>query len=92
MECPIHIICIYTTVIVSGSSNNTCCNDYRGVAPQSELESQHMKTKFLSIDPQPSLAVGVHSFAEKLLTPYGYKFPMPDLPDNIEEIVIIKAL
>lgn len=64
-----------------GSSGDSSSDIYRGTAPFSEPETQHIRDLVLA-DPTIVAAVDIHSFSQLILYPWGFTAdPLPE-PDN----------
>lgn len=63
---------------------------YPGDRPMSDIESQNIDAFFQSLNPQPELAVCLHSYSWLFLYPYGYAYNQ--YPDNVDEIVSVNKL
>jgi len=60
-----------------GSSSSTSAEDYRGTAPFSELESQHVRDAMLAHP--PGMVFSAHTYSDLWLYPWGYiASPSPD--------------
>jgi carboxypeptidase T len=67
-----------------GSSGSTWAQDYRGVSPASEPETQAMMNFIGSI--KPVFSISYHSYSEIVIYPFGCG---PKLPPEIEPVVSI---
>jgi len=69
---------------VSGTEMEDPCSEIYSKTPFSEKETRAIKEYVEGLSATPILGLDIHSFANKLLYPYGYA--RKTYPDNIEEI------
>ena len=67
-----------------GSSNNPCASSYRGTAPFSEIETKNVAKYLYKNRCQLLGYIGLHSYSQFWMTPWGYK---TDKPEHYDEMV-----
>ncbi|KYN42292.1 Zinc carboxypeptidase A 1 [Trachymyrmex septentrionalis] len=77
-----------------GSSNNPCSETFAGPMPFSEIETKSMSAYINSISDKFYVYIGLHSYSQLLMFPYGYTTDRVDNYDDLYDIGMetIKAL
>ncbi|XP_018362908.1 PREDICTED: zinc carboxypeptidase-like [Trachymyrmex cornetzi] len=69
-----------------GSSNDPCSEIYAGPMPFSEIETKSMSKYIHSISDKFYAYIGLHSYSQLLMFPYGYTTDRIDNYDNLYDI------
>ena len=72
------------TISAGGSSNNPCSETFAGPMPFSEIETKSMSAYINSISDKFYVYIGLHSYSQLLMFPYGYT---TDRVDNYDDLV-----
>lgn len=72
-------------ILVAGSSDNVCADDFAGPYPLSEFEARAL-VEFVSTYPKPiNVYISFHSEGQLLMFPYGFSETV--LVENYDQLV-----